>query len=258
MKRSNVVRWLNVLALIAMLVVNGLANALPINNLTTGEISDRFDVYFVPAAYVFSIWGLIYVALILFTIYQVLPSQRQNPRLGRIGYLFAFSCLANMTWLFFWHYELFALSLVAMFALLITLITIYLRLDIGRAFVSPTEKWLVDVPFSLYLGWITVATIANVTSFLDYINWGGWGISPEWWTVIMLLAATAIASAMSFTRGDIAYMLVIIWAFVGIALRHAGTPIVAPAAWVAVALVAVVTVAGKLSYTRRRQAHHTA
>ncbi len=258
MKRSNVVRWLNVLALIAMLVVNGLANALPINNLTTGEISDRFDVYFVPAAYVFSIWGLIYVALILFTIYQVLPSQRQNPRLGRIGYLFAFSCLANMTWLFFWHYELFALSLVAMFALLITLITIYLRLDIGRAFVSPTEKWLVDVPFSLYLGWITVATIANVTSFLDYINWGGWGISPEWWTVIMLLAATAIASAMSFTRGDIAYMLVIIWAFVGIALRHAGTPIVAPAAWVAVALVAVVTVAGKLSYTRRRQAHHAA
>ncbi len=258
MKRSNVVRWLNVLALIAMLVVNGLANALPINNLTTGEISDRFDVYFVPAAYVFSIWGLIYVALILFTIYQVLPSQRQNPRLGRIGYLFAFSCLANMTWLFFWHYELFALSLVAMFALLITLITIYLRLDIGRAFVSPTEKWLVDVPFSLYLGWITVATIANVTSFLDYINWGGWGISPEWWTVIMLLAATAIASAMSFTRGDIAYMLVIIWAFVGIALRHAGTPIVAPAAWVAVALVAVMTVAGKLSYTRRRQAHHAA
>ncbi|MGM0399807.1 MAG: tryptophan-rich sensory protein [Chloroflexota bacterium] len=258
MKRSNVVRWLNVLALIAMLVVNGLANALPINNLTTGEISDRFDVYFVPAAYVFSIWGLIYVALILFTIYQVLPSQRQNPRLGRIGYLFAFSCLANMTWLFFWHYELFALSLVAMFALLITLITIYLRLDIGRAFVSTTEKWLVDVPFSLYLGWITVATIANVTSFLDYINWGGWGISPEWWTVIMLLAATAIASAMSFTRGDIAYMLVIIWAFVGIALRHAGTPIVAPAAWVAVALVAVMTVAGKLSYTRRRQAHHAA
>lgn len=256
MKRSNFVRWLNVLALIAMLVVNGLANALPLNNLTTGEISDRFDVYFVPAAYVFSIWGLIYVALILFTVYQVLPSQRENPRLGRIGYLFAFSCLANAAWLFFWHYELFALSLVAMFALLITLITIYLRLDIGRAVVSTTEKWLVDVPFSLYLGWITVATIANVTSFLDYINWGAWGIRPEWWTVIMLLAATFIASAVSFTRGDIAYMLVIIWAFVGIALRHAGTPIVAPATWVAVVLVAMITVVGRLSYVRRRQPHH--
>jgi hypothetical protein len=256
MKRSNLIRWLNVLALIATLVVNGLANALPFNGLTTGEISDRFDVYFVPAAYVFSIWGLIYVALTLFVVYQVLPSQRENRRLGRIGYLFALSCLANMAWLFLWHYELFALSLMAMFALLITLVTIYLRLDIGRASVSTTEKWLVDVPFSLYLGWITVATIANVTSVLDYINWSGWGISPKVWTVIMLLAATTIASAVSFTRGDIAYMLVIIWAFVGIALKHAGTPIVAPAAWVAVALVAVMTVVGKVSYTRRRQLRH--
>ncbi|MFP3896214.1 MAG: TspO/MBR family protein [Anaerolineales bacterium] len=258
MKRSNLIRWLNVLALIAMLVVNGLANALPFNGLTTGDISDRFDVYFVPAAYVFSIWGLIYVALILFAVYQVLPSQRENPRLARIGYLFVFSCLANAAWLFVWHYELFALSLVVMFALLIILITVYLRLDIGRAAVSTTEKWLVDVPFSLYLGWITVATIANVTSFLDYIEWGGWGISPEVWTVIMLLAATVIASAMSFTRGDIAYMLVIIWAFVGIALKHAGTPIVAPATWVAVVLVAVMMVVGKLSHTRRGQPHHAA
>ncbi len=253
MKRNNLIRWLNVLALMAMLVVNGLANALPFNGLTTGDISDRFDVYFVPAAYVFSIWGLIYVALILFTVYQVLPAQRENPRLARIGYLFVFSCLANMAWLFFWHYELFALSLVAMFALLLTLITIYLRLDIGRASVSTTEKWLVDVPFSLYLGWITVATIANVTSVLDYINWSGWGISPEWWTVIMLLVATGIASAVSFTRGDIAYMLVIIWALVGIALKHAGTPIVAPATWVAVVLVAVMMVVGKLSHARRKQ-----
>lgn len=253
MKRSSFIRWLNVLAVVATLVVNGLANALPFNNLTTGEISDRFDVYFVPAAYVFSIWGLIYVALILFAVYQVLPSQQENRRLGRIGYLFAFSCLANMAWLFFWHYELFALSVVTMFALLLTLITIYLRLDIGRTSVSTTEKWLVDVPFSLYLGWITVATIANVTSFLDYIHWSGWGISPEWWTVIMLLATTVIASAMSFTRGDIAYMLVILWALVGIALKHAGTPIVAPAAWVAVVLVAIMMVVGKLSYTRRRQ-----
>jgi hypothetical protein len=256
MKRSNLIRWLNVLAVVALLVVNGLANALPLNGLTTGEISDRFDVYFVPAAYVFSIWGLIYVALILFTIYQALPSQRENRRLGRIGYLFTLSCLANIAWLFCWHYELFALTLVAMFALLITLITIYLRLNIARASVSTAEKWLVDVPFSIYLGWITVATIANVTSFLDYINWGGWGISPETWTVIILLVATAIASAVSLTRGDIAYMLVIIWAFVGIALKHAGTPIVARAAWVAVGLVAVMTVVGRISFARRRQLRH--
>lgn len=99
----------------------------------------------------------------------------------------ALSCVAYITWLFLWHYEFFLLTLVAMFALLLLLIATYLRLEIGRARVSPVEKWLVPGPFSIYLGWITVATIANVTSVLDYLHWSGWGISPEAWTVIIPL-----------------------------------------------------------------------
>lgn len=227
----------NLLAVIATIFVNILANALPLNGLNTGEISDRFQVFFVPAGYVFSIWGLIYLGLIAFGIYQFLPSQRENPRLQRIGYLFVFSCLANIAWLFLWHYEIFTLTLVAMLTLLLLLIAIYLRLGIGRSQVSTREKWYVQIPFSIYLGWITVATIANVTSLLYYLNWSGWGISPEIWTVIMLLAGVVITGAMRITRNEVAYLLVIIWAYVGIFVKHSGNPVVASSALIGTGLV---------------------
>jgi benzodiazapine receptor len=243
MKKDTLRQVVNVLAVVATIAINGLANALPLNGRTTGEISDRFQVYFVPAGYVFSIWGLIYLALVAFAVYQALPAQRDNPRLRRIGTLFALSCLANVAWLFLWHYEVFSLTLVAMVALLLSLIAIYLRLEIGRAHASAAERWLAHVPFSIYLGWVTVATIANVTSVLDYANWNGWGIRPEAWTVIMLVAGTGIAAAVGFTRRDVAYMLVIVWAFVGIAVKHAGTPVVATAAWVTAAVVAAAILA---------------
>ena len=240
----------NVLAVVATIAVNGLANALPLNGQTTGEISDRFQVYFVPAGYVFSIWGLIYLGLIAFAIYQALPGQRDNLRLCRAGYLFAASCLANVAWLFLWHYEQFLWTVVAMLSLLVLLILIYLRLEIGRAAVPGAERWLVHVPFSVYLGWITVATIANVTSVLDYVNWSGWGVSPEAWAVIMLAGGAGNAAAVGLTRGDVGYMLVIVWAFVGIAIKHAATPLVAAASWVAAALVVLALIVSLLRARR--------
>jgi hypothetical protein len=250
MKRDTARQLINVLAFVVTIVINGLANSLPLNGQTTGDVSDRFQVYFVPAGYVFSIWGLIYLALLAFTVYQALPAQRENPRLRRAGYSFALSCVANVTWLFLWHYEVFALTVVAMVALLLLLIATYLRLEVGRARVPAAEKWLAHVPFSIYVGWITVATIANVTSFLDYLNWGGWGISPEAWTIVMLVAGAGIATAVGLTRGDVAYMLVIVWAFAGIGVKHAATPVVATAAW---AMAAVVVVMLIVSALRRRR-----
>jgi benzodiazapine receptor len=228
----------------AVIVVNGLATALPLNDLTTGEISDRFEVYFVPAGYVFSIWGVIYLALIGYSIYQALPSQRENPSMQRTGWLYVLSCIANIAWLFLWHYEFFELTLVAMIALLLLLIAIYLRLETGRIRVSTGETWLAQVPFSIYLGWITVATIANVTSLLDYLNWNGWGLSPELWAVIMLVAGAIIASAVSVIRGDVAYVLVVVWAFAGIAVKHSGTTVVAVTAGLLAVLVALTLLVG--------------
>ena len=251
---KNVLRQsVNVLAVIATIVINGLANALPLNGQTTGEISDRFQVYFVPAGYVFSIWGLIYLGLIVFAVFQALPAQRDNLRLCRIGYLFTASCLANIAWLFLWHYEQFPLTLLAMLSLLVLLIVIYLRLRIGQVAGSSTEKWLVHIPFSIYLGWITVATIANATSLLEYSNWSGWGISDEVWAIIMLVTGASIASVVTLTRGDIAYMLVIVWAFVGIAVKHTETPVVATAAWVVTALAVLVLVVGIVLRRRQKQ-----
>lgn len=253
MNKDVVRQWANLIAFAFTVTVNGLANALPLNNQTTGEISDSFQVFFVPAGYVFSIWGLIYLALAGFVVYQLLPAQRQNPGLRRIGYWFVISCLANGIWIFLWHYEYFALTLVAMLVLLISLLQIYLRLDIGRSKVSASERFFIHLPFSIYLGWITVATIANATSLLDYLNWNGWGVAPEIWAVIMLVVAAVVSMAMAWLRADIAYLLVIIWAVVGIAVKQADATLVANTAWV---MVVLVTLGVFLAFWRRNQVLH--
>jgi translocator protein len=209
-----------VLSVLATLVVNGLAEALPFNGLSTAQISDRFHVFFVPAGYVFSIWGLIYIGLIAFAVYQALPSRRENPILRRIGYPVVVSGLANMAWLFLWHYLQFPLTLVVMLGLLAVLIVIYLELGIGRRKASAAETWAVRVPWSVYLGWITVATIANISDVLYYWNWDGFGISARNWTLVLFAAVLVIAGLMSLTRRDVAYNLVIVWALVGIAVRQ--------------------------------------
>ena len=227
-----------IVAFASTVAVNGLANALPLNGQTTGAISDRFPVYFVPAGYVFSIWGVIYLLLLGFTVFQALPSQRENPLLRRIGYWFAVGNVANSAWIFLWHYEQFGLTLLAMVGLLATLIVIYLRLSIGRAAVNRAMRWLVHLPFSVYLGWVTVATVANATTVLYIANWDGFGLSAEAWALIMLAAGGLIASAMIATRRDVAYTLVILWAYVGIVVKQSATPEVALGAGVIACVVA--------------------
>ena len=177
---KDIVRQITVvLTILITLFVNGLANALPLNGMNTGQISDQFKVYFVPAGYVFSIWGLIYLGLIAFAIFQALGSQRENPRLRATGWWISLGGVANSAWIFFWHYQLFPLTLVAMLVLLSTLIITYLRLGVARSQVTPAEKWTTHLTFSIYLGWITVATVANVTDVLDYLKWDRFGIAPE-------------------------------------------------------------------------------
>lgn len=246
-------QFLVIVATVATISLNILANVLPLNGLNTGEISDRFDIYFVPAGYVFSIWFLIYVGLIAYTVYQALPAQRENSALRTIAPWYLFGSIANIGWLFLWHYEIFNLTLIAMLGLLASLIVVYLRLDIGRAQVSTVEKWAVHVPFSIYLGWITVATIANTTQLLFYWGWGGWGIGPEIWAVIILAAGVIISAIMSFTRADIAYSLVLVWAYVGIARKFPSVTTVSYAAWISVGLILLFLIIGYLRKSRTQQ-----
>jgi hypothetical protein len=234
-----------VLTVLATIVVNVLASALPINGLNTGQISDRFKVYFVPAGYVFSIWGLIYIGLIAFAIFQALPSQRQSPRLRAVGWWIALSGLANCIWIFLWHYEQFPLTIIAMLVLLGTLIVTYLRLGTGRTAASRAETWAARLPVSIYLGWVTVATVANVTSLLDYLEWDRFGIAPEIWMGIVLAAVLVIAALTNFSRRDVAYALVILWALAGISVKHAGNLSVTIPTWITFGFVALTLVVAR-------------
>jgi len=237
-KMKDVLRQiLVVLTILVTIVVNVLANALPLNGLNTGEISDRFQVYFVPAGYVFSIWGLIYIGLIVYAVYQALPAQRENPRLRKTGWWVVLSGVANTAWIFLWHYEQFPLTIIAMLGLLFSLIVIFLRLRSGDNNVATTEKWAVRLPFSIYLGWITVATVANATALLDYLRWDGFGLSAITWMWIMLAAVLVIALLMNFSRRDIPYAMVLLWALAGIALTFSSVRAVALPTWITFGLI---------------------
>lgn len=234
MSKDLIRQLVNILSVALALTVNILASALPLNGQNTGEISDRFQVYFVPAGYVFAIWGIIYIGWIAFTIYQARAAQKESPRLRELGYLFALSGVFNAAWLFCWHYNQFGLSVLVMLALLGLLLASYLKLNVGHTTVSNAEKWSVDIPFSVYLGWITVATVANVTDYLYLINWTGFGLAPQAWAVIMIGIASLLGLLMTLIRRDSGYVFVLVWSFAGIALKQAAVPSVANTAWVAV------------------------
>ena len=231
------------LTVLITIVINVLADALPINGLNTGKISDIFKVYFVPAGYVFAIWGIIYIGLIAYAVYQALPAQRENPRLQATGWWVVLGGLANCAWIFLWHYEQFIGTLCAMLVLLATLIVVYLSLGIRRTKVSSGETWAVHIPFSIYLGWITVATVANVSDVLDSLHPLGFSSLAATWMVIMLAAVLIISGLMNFLRRDVAYAMVILWALAGIAFKFPQAGIVTIATWVTFGLVAASLVA---------------
>lgn len=237
----NVRQIITILATLVTITVNGLANALPLNGQSTAAISDRFDVLFVPAGYVFSIWGLIYIGLIAYSVYQALPAQRGNATLERIAPLYWLASAANSIWIFLWHYEYFGWTIVAMLALLLSLIVIYRGLRASDHVVRAGFKWAAQLPFSVYLGWISVATIANAAQLLFFLEWNRWGLRDVTWTLIMLGVATLLGLAMLLRESDYAYALVLIWAFIGIALKQAtaGQQSVTVGAFTAVAALVV-------------------
>jgi hypothetical protein len=213
---------LNLIGFLGVLVANSLATTLPINNKTTAALSDQYPNLFVPAGITFSIWGIIYILLAIYSIYQLIQASKpeSKPFFNQIGILFFITCLANITWILAWHYEIVGLSVVIMLIFLITLIAIYFRLQIGKINASKTVRYFVHLPFSIYLGWISIATIANITAFLVDIGWNGFGLNAQIWTVIVIIVGLALAIIMLLKRRDIYYCLVVDWAFLGILLKR--------------------------------------
>lgn len=210
---------LNIIGFILVIALNGLANGLPINGRTTGELSDLYPNLFVPAGFTFSIWGLIYLLLLAFVFYQAGGLWNKQPppvTVQKIGVWFFVSCMANASWILAWHYMLVELSLLIMLVILTSLMTIYRRLQIGQGADSSKRLLLVHLPFSVYLGWITVATIANVTTLL--VDWGLSGLFPGeiFWTCLMIIIATGFGILFLLRKRDVPYALVLVWALYGI------------------------------------------
>lgn len=248
--RRNLFQLLNALGYLLSIIVNALANILPINGRNTGEISDSIPNLFVPAGLTFSIWGLIYLLQAGFAGYQVKNVVKKETEhlefVDQIGIWFFIGSIANILWVVFWHYGYVSLTLVLMLILLGSLLTIYVRLGIGKSNPLNIQKLTIHVPTSVYLGWITVATIANVTAVLVTEGWSGWGLSEELWTVLVIIVAVIITSLMLLLRKDIAYALVVVWAILGIWIKRTSVgfenSIVATTALTAIIIIAIILI----------------
>jgi hypothetical protein len=209
-----------------MVVVNYLANALPINGIDTGAVSDSYPNLFAPAGITFSIWGVIYLLLAAHTLYQLglFRSSRDTVRpeaLTKIGWYFVITSIANIMWIFAWHYD----YIWATFILMLVILTFLIKIAniTFKESLTVKENWLVRIPFSVYFGWITVATIANVTVLLVSLGWDGFGISDYMWMIIVVFVGAGIGLRRLFKDQSIAYGLVLIWAYAGIVTKHVTT-----------------------------------
>lgn len=196
---------LNLIILLAVIAVNALANILPINGVSTGEVSAQYDNYFTPAGFTFSIWSIIYLGLLVFAIYQLVS---KSFRAETIGYLFVLNGLANMGWIMAWHYGYLFVTLLLMGVLLYTLVIINLRVD--------KSGWQVKLPFQIYLGWICVATVANIAVYLKYLDWSALGLSEVTWGILLVVIAGALGLILLLKVRWMAASLTIAWGIWGI------------------------------------------
>jgi hypothetical protein len=236
----NLLRQIGVfVALLATIVVNVLSNALPFNGVTMGELAARFDVLFVPADYAFSIWSLIYVGLAAYAVYQLRPSLRHDQTLRSLDLPFLLSSVANMSWLLLWHYQHYMATFVVMLVLVGALITIYRRLDVERSSATPARRWLVHHPFSLYLGWVTIAAMANLGIVLDYLGWSGWGLGETTWFTLGVVTVLGVAGVVSWLRSEVGFLLPLRWGLIGIGIERAADPMISTLVWTATAVLGV-------------------
>lgn len=222
-KNLTLIRIMSIVSFIIMLVVNTLAVTLPINGKTTKEVSDLYPNLFVPAPITFSIWSVIYIFLLLYVIYQTgilsKKSTTINGKINSIGGWFILSCLLNSLWIICWQFLFVKLSVFVMLLLLVNLIILYLKTRVERK-AALKKKIFLSAPFSIYLGWISVATIANITALLVLMNWNGFGIGHEIWTIAMIVAALVLTGLTLMKFRDYLYSLVIFWAIMGILINH--------------------------------------
>ena len=217
----------NIFALVVVIAVNALANILQFGGNTTGAVSAKYHSLFTPAGFTFMIWALIYLLLAAFVVYQSLPSQRENEALARVSAWFKVGCVANTLWMFTWHLEWIMVALLLIVLLLYSLARIYASLGVVDDTATAGGRWFVQLPFSVYLGWVAVATIANASAMQAALGWNDLGLDAVAWTLAKIVLAGMIGAWALFRRRDIAFALTVAWAAWGIAAGQAATPAVA-------------------------------
>ncbi len=213
---------INWILFILVIATNALANILPINEFNTGQISGFYTNYFVPAGFTFSIWGIIYLFLLNYSISYTYFTikQRQFPDIKKyldtITPYYWFTCILNAGWILVWHYLQVGVSVLIMLAFLFSLIQIFVIMQKQVLTIKPLYQFLIKTPFSIYLGWISVATIANITALLVHVKWSGFGIDPIYWTILMISIAIVLGIYFILFFKNIAHPLVLVWALWGI------------------------------------------
>lgn len=216
---KTLIKWIALFAYVGMVAVNALANILPINGIATGAVSDSYPNLFAPAGFTFSIWGLIYVLLAVYVGYQFVPKSLEKEKLlAQINLFFILSSLANLVWIFSWHYKMIGLSVILMLVILYSLAKIS-TLTNSKKMVAKDALFL-KIPFGVYFGWITIATIANVTTFLVSLGWNNVIFPDDVWMILILLVGVVIAAWITIREKNVAYGLVPVWAYVGIYAKH--------------------------------------
>ncbi len=243
-----------IVAYLAMVAMNALANSLPLFGNTTADISDSYPTLFTPAGFTFGVWGVIYLLLAAFSVYQALPAQRADPRLARLRPPFVVSCLLNIAWLVSWHADQIVLSELLMLGLLGTLIVAYRRIDAWRAPATTLQRLLVDTPLSIYLGWISVATIANTSITLVSQGVDGGALAVPI-TLAVVIVAAALGLAATLSRRDAPYALVVGWGLVGVATARWGEA--GAVAVTAAVLAALLAAAAAWAFAARRTRSQT-
>ena len=215
-------KYLALVATLAVIAINAAANIVPINGVKTGEVSGHYPTGFTPAGWVFAIWSLIYLGLMAFAIFAARVPADRAARVRGIEPAYLVSCLANATWIFMWHYERILESLLLMLVLLGSLLTVYVRLRSTPA-VSTSERLCVDMPFSLYFGWITTATLANLAAWFFDLGVYPFKLPMDDWALLTVVTATAIYTAVGVRTRDAIYTAVFAWASLGIVLQTLAT-----------------------------------
>ncbi|PQJ80063.1 hypothetical protein BTO18_13160 [Polaribacter porphyrae] len=214
---------LNGIAFVSTVFINYLSNTGAMNNRTIGSLSDSIRSLFTPAGYAFSIWGLIYLFLFGFVIYQgrsLFLKVKNDDFVEKVGFWFIISCVANSAWVFAWIYEYTGISCIFIFLLLASILKIIINNKMQIQAVKTSKLLLISLPFVIYGGWVTVASVANVSSYLVKINWEGFGVSAEIWTIIMIVIATLINLMMLSKRKLYAFALAGAWALTAIGVAN--------------------------------------